>query len=99
MEFNKTRSTLTETLEVVQGGYKVVSNIAIESGAIKSLSGYVKPEAEADEPLGVRTTSWSASKQNGEWGVRLDWITLENQDAISDIVTAVVTAIVADYEA
>ena len=99
MEFNKTRSTLNETLEVVEGGYKVIANVVIEKGAIKSLSGYVKEETDTSEDYSPNTTSWSASKQNDKWGVRIDWLTLEEQDKVSDIVTAVVTAVVAEYEA
>ena len=43
MEFNKTRSTLNETLECVENGYKVVVNVSVEKGAIKNLSGNITP--------------------------------------------------------
>lgn len=99
MELTKTKSRLTDTLEVVEGGYKVIANVVIEEGAIKSLSGYVKEETDASEGYSPNTTSWSASKQNDKWGVRIDWLTLEEQDKVSDIVTDVVTAVVAEYEA
>lgn len=95
---NKTRSRVTDTLEVVNGDYKVIANVVVEAGAVKQLNGYVtkvNTEAEVMED----TISWNASKRNGKWGVSFDWVSNEENDALTDLVVAVVVKITAEYEA
>jgi hypothetical protein len=43
-------------------------------------------------------TSWYANKQNGKWGTRIEWVANDENDAVSDLVVAVVDAVVAQYE-
>ena len=97
MELTRTKSRTTDTLEVVKNGYKVVANVAVEQNLIKSLSGYVMKEGEVDE-YGANSVSWSASKQNGKWGIRLEWAPADEQDIISDLATEAMLAVVAEYE-
>lgn len=92
----KTKSSISETLETILGDYKVVSNITVEGDRITRLNGYVG-KAEAEAYMG-ETTSWNASKRNGEWGVDFDWMSVAKNDEVTDLVIAVVNAVVAQYE-
>lgn len=100
MELTKTRSTISETLEVVENGYKVTANVTIEKGVIKNLSGSVSKADEVNNnaPYGMSYTNWYANKQNGKWGTRIEWVANDENDVVSDLVVAVVDAVVAQYE-
>ena len=65
MEFVKTRSTLSETMECVKDGYKVVVNVSLEKGEIKNLNGNIS-KAEVEEGKFVEGTYFNAYKRNGE---------------------------------
>lgn len=98
MEFNKTRSTLSETLECVENGYKVVVNVTIEAGAIKSLNGNITPaEVEDGEPIGG--TYFNAYKRGEEWRTDLGEVSNAEYAAISALAVAAVDYVVKTYEA
>lgn len=94
---NKTRSRVTDTLEVVNGNYKVTANVVVEENLIKQLNGYVAKVAEENEVV-VDNISWNASKRNDVWGVDFGWVANDKNDEVTDLVVATVNAIVADYE-
>lgn len=96
---NKTRSRVTDTLEVVNGGYKVTANVVVEADAIRSLNGYITPVQAENEPMMGDTISWNASQRNGKWGVSFDWVSNDDNDELTDLVVAVVNKIVAEYQA
>lgn len=95
---NKTRSRVTDTLEVVNGDYKVIANVVVEADVIKQLNGYVTKAESNGEYMGD-TIAWNASKRNDVWGASFDWVANEANDEVTDLVVAVINLIVADYEA
>lgn len=95
---NKTRSRVTDTLEVVNGDYKVIANVVVEAGAVKQLNGYVTKATTNGEFMGDNI-GWNASKRNDKWGVSFDWVSNEENDVLTDLVVAVVVKIAAEYEA
>lgn len=98
--FNKIKSSLSETLETIVNDYKVVSNITTEAGKMKRLSGWVAKVNQSEHDMMMEDTiSWEARTVNGEWGVDLSWTSLDKNDELTDIVVAVVSKIVADYQA
>lgn len=94
---NKTRSRVTDTLEVVNGDYKVIANVAIEESLIKQLNGYVTKIIENTEIIS-ENISWNASKRNDVWGIDFSWLANDKNSEITNLIVAVVNAIVADYE-
>lgn len=98
--FNKTKSSLSETLETIVNDYKVVSNITTEAGKMKRLSGWVAKVNQSEHDMMMEDTiSWNASQRNGKWGVSFDWVSNDDNDELTDLVVAVVNKIVADYQA
>ena len=98
--FNKTKSSLSETLETIVNDYKVVSNITTEAGKMKRLSGWVSKVNQSEHDMMMEDTiSWNASQRNGKWGVSFDWVSNDDNDELTDLVVAVVNKIVADYQA
>ena len=98
MEFNKTRSTLSETLECIENGYKVVVNVSIESGAIKSLNGNItRAEVEEGEPIGG--TYFNAYKRGEEWRTDVGEVANAEYAAVTSLAIAAVDYVVTTYEA
>lgn len=98
MEFVKTRSTLSETLECVENGYKVVVNVSIEKGEIKSLNGNIS-KAGAEEGRFVEGTYFNAYKRNGEWRTDVSEVANAEYAKVSSLAVAAVDKVVAIYEA
>lgn len=96
MEFNKTRSTLNETLECVENGYKVVVNVSVEKGEIKNLSGSINPIVEEGQP--VNGMYFEARKYDGKWSTDLGRIDNEKFAEVSEIAISAVNFAVAKYE-
>ena len=97
MEFVKTRSTLSETLECVENGYKVVVNISLEKGEIKNLNGNIC-KAEETERF-VEGVYFNAYKRNGEWRTDVSEVANSEYATISALAIAAVDKVVASYEA
>jgi hypothetical protein len=98
MEFVKTRSTLSETMECVKDGYKVVVNVSLEKGEIKNLNGNIS-KAEVEEGKFVEGTYFNAYKRNGEWRTDVSEVANSEYATISALAVAAVDKIVASYEA
>lgn len=98
MEFNKTRSTLNETLECVENGYKVVVNVSVEKGAIKNLSGNITP-ADVEEGKYVEGTYFNAYKRGEEWRTDVSEVANSEYATISALAVAAVDYVVKVYEA
>ena len=98
MEFVKTRSTLSETMECVENGYKVVVNVSLEKGEIKSLNGNVT-KADAEEGKFVQGTYFSAEKRDGEWRTDIGGLANAEYAKVSALAIEAVDKVVASYEA
>ena len=98
MEFVKTRSTLSETLECVKDGYKVVVNVSLEKGEIKNLNGNIS-KAEGENDRFVDGIYFNAYKRNGEWRTDVSEVANSEYAKISALAIAAVDKVVADYEA
>ena len=97
MEFVKTRSTLSETMECVENGYKVVVNVSLEKGEIKSLNGNIS-KAEETERF-VEGVYFNAYKRNGEWRTDVSEVANSEYATISALAISAVDKVVASYEA
>lgn len=98
MEFIKTRSTLSETMECVKDGYKVVVNVSLEKGEIKNLNGNIS-KAEVEEGKFVEGTYFNAYKRNGEWRTDVSEVANAEYAKVSALAIEAVDKIVASYEA
>ena len=98
MEFVKTRSTLSETMECVKDGYKVVVNVSLEKGEIKNLNGNIS-KAEVEEGKFVEGTYFNAYKRNGEWRTDVSEVANAEYAKVSALAVEAVDKIVASYEA
>ena len=98
MEFVKTRSTLSETLECVKDGYKVVVNVSLEKGEIKNLNGNIS-KAEGENDRFVDGIYFNAYKRNGEWRTDVSEVANSEYATVSAIAVAAVNKVVASYEA
>lgn len=98
MEFVKTRSTLSETMECVKDGYKVVVNVTLEKGEIKNLNGNIS-KAEVEEGKFVEGTYFNAYKRNGEWRTDVSEVANAEYAKVSALAIEAVDKIVASYEA
>ena len=98
MEFTKTRSTLSETMECVKDGYKVVVNVSLEKGEIKNLNGNIS-KAEVEEGKFVEGTYFNAYKRNGEWRTDVSEVANAEYAKVSALAIEAVDKIVASYEA
>lgn len=98
MEFVKTRSTLSETMECVKDGYKVVVNVSLEKGEIKNLNGNIS-KAEVEEGKFVEGTYFNAYKRNGEWRTDVSEVANAEYAKVSALAIEAVDKIVASYEA
>ena len=98
MEFTKTRSTLSETMECVKDGYKVVVNVSLEKGEIKNLNGNIS-KAEVEEGKFVEGTYFNAYKRNGEWRTDVSEVANAEYAKVSALAVEAVDKIVASYEA
>ena len=98
MEFVKTRSTLSETMECVENGYKVVVNVSLEKGEIKNLNGNIS-KAEVEEGKFVEGTYFNAYKRNGEWRTDVSEVANAEYAKVSALAIEAVDKIVASYEA
>ena len=97
MELVKTRSTLNETLECVKDGYKVVVNVSLEKGEIRSLNGNIT-KADVEEGRYVEGTYFNAYKRNGEWRTDVSEVANAEYARISALAVDAVNKVVADYE-
>jgi hypothetical protein len=98
MEFVKTRSTLSETMECVKDGYKVVVNVSLEKGEIKNLNGNIS-KAEVEEGKFVEGTYFNAYNRNGEWRTDVSEVANAEYAKVSALAIEAVDKIVASYEA
>ena len=98
MEFVKTRSTLSETMECVKDGYKVVVNVSLEKGEIKNLNGNIS-KAEVEEGKFVDGTYFNAYNRNGEWRTDVSEVANAEYAKVSALAIEAVDKIVASYEA
>ena len=98
MEFVKTRSTLSETMECVKDGYKVVGNVSLEKGEIKNLNGNIS-KAEVEEGKFVEGTYFNAYNRNGEWRTDVSEVANAEYAKVSALAIEAVDKIVASYEA
>ncbi len=98
MEFTKTRSTLSETMECVKDGYKVVVNVSLEKGEIKNLNGNIS-KAEVEEGKFVEGTYFNAYKRNGEWRTDVSEVANAEYAKVSALAIEAVDKVVASYEA
>lgn len=98
MEFVKTRSTLSETMECVKDGYKVVVNVSLEKGEIKNLNGNIS-KAEVEEGKFVDGTYFNAYKRNGEWRTDVSEVANAEYAKVSALAIEAVDKIVASYKA
>lgn len=98
MEFVKTRSTLSETMECVKDGYKVVVNVSLEKGEIKNLNGNIS-KAEVEEGKFVDGTYFNAYKRNGEWRTDVSEVANAEYAKVSALAIEAVDKVVASYEA
>ena len=98
MEFVKTRSTLSETMECVKDGYKVVVNVSLEKGEIKNLNGNIS-KAEVEEGKFVEGTYFNAYNRNGEWRTDVSEVANSEYATVSALAIAAVDKVVASYEA
>lgn len=98
MEFTKTRSTLSETMECVKDGYKVVVNVSLEKGEIKNLNGNIS-KAEVEEGKFVEGTYFNAYNRNGEWRTDVSEVANAEYAKVSALAIEAVDKIVASYEA
>ena len=98
MEFVKTRSTLSETLECVKDGYKVVVNVSLEKGEIKNLNGNIS-KAEGENDRFVDGIYFNAYKRNGEWRTDVSEVANSEYATVTAIAIAAVNKVVASYEA
>lgn len=98
MEFVKTRSTLSETMECVKDGYKVVVNVSLEKGEIKNLNGNIS-KAEVEEGKFVEGTYFNAYKRNGEWRTDVSEVANAEYAKVSALAIEAVDKVVASYEA
>ena len=98
MEFVKTRSTLSETMECVENGYKVVVNVSLEKGEIKSLNGNIT-KAEVEEGKFVQGTYFNAYKRDGEWRTDIGEVANTEYAKVSAIAIEAVDKVVASYGA
>ncbi len=96
MEFIKTRSTLSETLECEENGYKVVVNVELENGKITSLRGNINPIVEEGQP--VNGMYFEARKYDDKWSTDLGRIDNEKFAEVSEIAISAVNFAVAKYE-
>ena len=98
MEFEKTRSTLSESFECVKDGYKVVVNVSLEKGEIKNLNGNIS-KAEVEEGKFVEGTYFNAYKRNGEWCTDVSEVANTEYAKVSALAIEAVDKVVASYEA
>ena len=98
MEFVKTRSTLSETMECVENGYKVVVNVSLEKGEIKCLTGNIT-KADVEEGAFVEGTYFNAYKRNGEWRTDVGEVANAEYAKVSALAIEAVDKVVASYEA
>lgn len=99
MELSQTKRRITDTLEVIERGYKVIATVETEEGVIKYLRGTIRKDEEIVEDVPMMGgTSWYAEKLGEKWGTRIEWVANDEHPAIVDIVVEAVNTIVARYE-
>lgn len=97
MEFVKTRSTLSESMECVENGYKVTVNVSLEKGVIKSINGSIAP-AEVPEGQYVEGVYFNAYKRGEEWRTDVGEVSNAEYAKVTEIAVAAVDFVVAQYE-
>lgn len=98
MEFVKTRSTLSETMECVKDGYKVVVNVTLEKGEIKNLNGNII-KADVEEGKFVQGVYFNAYRRDGEWRTDIGEVANAEYAKVSALAIEAVDKVVASYEA
>jgi hypothetical protein len=98
MEFVKTRSTLSESMECVENGYKVTVNVSLEKGVIKSINGSVAP-AEVPEGQYVEGVYFNAYKRGEEWRTDVGEVSNAEYAKVTALAIESVNYVVAQYEA
>ena len=95
MEFVKTRSTLSESFECNQDGYKVSVNVTVEGKEIKSLNGCVAKATEGEYVEGVY---FNAYKRNGEWRTDVGEVSNAEYAKVTELAIGAVNFAVEQYE-
>jgi hypothetical protein len=98
MEFVKTRSTLSESMECVENGYKVTVNVSLEKGVIKSINGSIAP-AEVPEGQYVEGVYFNAYKRGEEWRTDVGEVSNAEYAKVTALAIESVNYVVAQYEA
>ena len=91
----ETMSRITKTVSAESGQYKLNATAVIENGMIVSMSGNVTDEKNEMNPMGV---TFDAYRMGDELKVNYHNIASDERETL-DIISAMVDAIVARYEA
>lgn len=92
--FTETKSRITKTVSAESGSYKLNATAVIEDGRIVSMSGNVTT-GQMDDAMGI---SFDAYRNGNELKVNYHNIASDERETL-DIISAMVDAIVARYEA
>ena len=92
--FTETKSRITKTVTAESGNYKLNATAVIEDGRIVSMSGNVT-SGQIDDAMGI---SFDAYRNGSELKVNYHNIASDERETL-DIISAMVDAIVARYEA
>ena len=91
----ETMSRITKTVSAESGQYKLNATAVIENGMIVSMSGNVTDEKNEMNPMGV---TFDAYRNGNELKVNYHNIASDERETL-DIISAMVDAVVARYEA
>lgn len=92
--FTETKSRITKTVSAESGSYKLNATAVIEDGRIVSMSGNVT-NGQKEDAMGI---SFDAYRNGNELKVNYHNIASDERETL-DIISAMVDAIVARYEA
>ena len=92
--FTETKSRITKTVSAESGNYKLNATAVIEDGRIVSMSGNVTT-GQPDDVMGI---TFDAYRNGSELRVNYHNIASDERETL-DIISAMVDAIVARYEA
>ena len=91
----ETKSRITKNVTATSGNYHLNATAVIEDGSIVNLSGSV---SDASAINGIESITFDAYRSNGELKVNYHNIAADERAAL-DIISAMVDAIVAKYQA
>ena len=93
--FTETKSRITKTVSAESGSYKLNATAVIEDGRIVSMSGNVE---NSNAPMDAMGISFDAYRNGNNLKVNYHNIASDERETL-DIISAMVDAIVARYEA